>query len=136
MPEMLLADIFKKEFAFPELCNIWKLPWERTKVIFPQGLCSSLIDSMNNRCKICIRVWRRHTSYWSTHICFILARKPIFLWLFRNASKNIFFIFHFLIFRCGDMWIQLCISGNLYSKKYSQGIFPGIFPKFISYGNL
>ena len=28
--KMLLIDLFHKELAFPEPCNSWKLPWERT----------------------------------------------------------------------------------------------------------
>ena len=100
---MFLADVFNKELAISEPYKSWKLPWKRTGAVISQWFFDSLIDNINNRCKMCISVRRNHTS----HICFILVRRPIFHGCMEMLQKASFLFFYFLIFRCGDIWTIL-----------------------------
>ena len=77
--------------ALFEPCNSWKLPWERSKTIFPHGFPDSLIGSMNNQYKMYISIWRNHSSYSGTHICCILARIPIFVVEWKCSRRHLLY---------------------------------------------
>ena len=62
---------------------------------------------MNNSCNLCISVRRNLTSYWSTHICFILAMIPIFRGCLEMLQEApfLFLIFFFVV----AISVQFCM---------------------------